>query len=116
MLGPWALSHPAQYLGRLAVQDESWIQNQNEELAQQSARLNTLLQKHTGCDVQGTHLFQTVYHARSEQIFTQLAQQAILVRYLPATSKTAEGLRFGLPENNEENWQRLEAALGQLVF
>ena len=116
MLGPWVLSHPAQYLGRLAVQDENWIRNQNKELVQQSVRLNTLLQKHTGCDVQGTYLFKTVYHPESEQIFTQLAQQAILVRYLPATSKTAEGLRFGLLGNNEKDWQRLDSALRQLIF
>ena len=46
----------------------------------------------------------------------QLAQQGILVRYLPETSKTLAGLRFGLLGNNEEYWQRLDEALGQLKF
>jgi histidinol-phosphate/aromatic aminotransferase/cobyric acid decarboxylase-like protein len=57
-----------------------------------------------------------VYHEKSESLFNQLAQQGILVRYLPKTSKTLAGLRFGLLGNNEEHWQRLDKALSQLKF
>ena len=116
MLGPWAVSHPAQYLGRLALKDEAWINQQRYELAQQSLRLASMLELHIRCQCDGTDLFQTVYHENSESLFNQLAQQGILVRFLPETPKTSSGLRFGLPDNNEESWQRLDQALSQLVY
>jgi cobalamin biosynthetic protein CobC len=116
MLGPWSISHPAQYLGRLALQDTAWINQQRYDLSQQSLRLASLIKHHSGCQCVGTDLFQTVYHDESERLFNQLAQQGILVRYLPETSKTLAGLRFGLLENNEEHWQRLDKALSQLIF
>lgn len=116
MLGPWAISHPAQYLGRLALQDTAWVNQQRYDLAQQSLRLAVLLKQHSRCQCDGTNLFQTIYHEESESLFNQLAQQGILVRYLPATSKTLAGLRFGLLGNNEEHWQRLDEALRQLKF
>jgi cobalamin biosynthetic protein CobC len=116
MLGPWTISHPAQYLGRLALKDTSWVNQQRYDLAQQSLRLASLLEQHGRCPCDGTDLFQTVYHEKSESLFNQLAQQGILVRYLPETSKTFTGLRFGLPGNNEEHWQRLDESLSQLTF
>jgi cobalamin biosynthetic protein CobC len=116
MLGPWSISHPAQYLGRLALQDTAWIKQQRDDLSQQSLRLASLISQHSPCQCVGTDLFQTVYHEKSESVFNQLAQQGILVRYLPGTSKTLAGLRFGLLGNNEEQWQRLDKALGQLTF
>jgi len=116
MLGPWAVSHPAQYLGKLALQDETWINTQRHELSQQSLRLASLLEQYIRCKSQGSDLFQTVYHEKSENLFNQLAKQGVLVRFLPATSKTATGLRFGLPGNDEEHWQRLDEALSQLTF
>jgi cobalamin biosynthetic protein CobC len=116
MLGPWAISHPAQYLGSLALQDTAWVNQQRYDLAQQSLRLAALLVKHSRCQCDGTNLFQTVYHEESASLFNHLAQQGILVRYLPATSKTLAGLRFGLPGNDEEHWQRLDEALRQLKF
>jgi cobalamin biosynthetic protein CobC len=116
MLGPWAISHPAQYLGSLALQDTAWVNQQRYDLAQQSLRLAALLVQHSRCQCDGTNLFQTVYHEESASLFNHLAQQGILVRYLPATSKTLAGLRFGLPGNDEEHWQRLDEALRQLKF
>ena len=116
MLGPWAVSHPAQYLGRLALQDSAWINQQRYDLAQQSLRLASLLEQYARCQCDGTDLFQTLYHEKSENLFNQLAQQGILVRFLPQTSKTSPGLRFGLPGNDEKHWQRLDEALSQLKF
>jgi cobalamin biosynthetic protein CobC len=116
MLGPWSISHPAQYLGRLALQDTAWINQQRYDLSKQSLRLASLIKHYSYCQCEGTDLFQTVYHEKSESLFNQLAQQGILVRYLPKTSKTLAGLRFGLLGNNEEHWQRLDKALSQLKF
>ena len=115
MLGPWVVSHPAQYLGKLALQDEQWINKQRYDLAQQSLRLASLLEKNFACRCEGTDLFQTLYHKDAEEFFNQLAQQAVLVRFLPETNKTRAGLRFGLPNNNEASWQHLESALAKLV-
>lgn len=116
MLGPWAVSHPAQYLGNLALQDQEWINKQRQELSQQSIHLAKLLESYLFCDCEGTDLFQTLYHEQAESIFTQLAKQAVLVRFLPKTSKTDAGLRFGLPKNNDDSWQRLESALATLTL
>jgi cobalamin biosynthetic protein CobC len=116
MQGPWAVSHPAQYVGRLALQDKVWIDKQRHNLAQQSLRLTSLLEQKFRFQCDGTDLFQTVYHEKSELLFNQLAEQAVLVRLLPETSNTPVGLRFGLPPNNEDSWQRLEKALSQLSF
>ena len=114
MQGPWSVSHPAQYLGRLALQDEAWVNQQRQSLSQQSENLAVLLNKTFGCRCEGTDLFQTLYHKDAELFFIKLARQAVLVRFLPETSRTPAGLRFGLPANNEVSWQHLESALASL--
>lgn len=114
MLGPWSVSHPAQYLGQIALQDTNWINQQRQNLLQQSVNLAALLEKSFGCRCEGTELFQTLYHKDAELFFIKLARQAVLVRFLPETSRTPAGLRFGLPANNEASWQHLELALASL--
>lgn len=116
MLGPWAVSHPAQYIGKLALQDQSWAAKQRIDLAQQSLRLAALLENYFPSACKGTDLFQTVYLNDAENVFDQLARQGVLTRYLPATIKSLSGLRFGLPDNNESSWQQLETALAQIKF
>lgn len=108
--GPWAVSHPSQYIGNLALRDFEWIDLQYEVLAHQSLRLALLLKKYMSLQCEGTDLFKTVYCSDANRIFKQLAKQGVLVRYLAETSKSKAGLRFGLLDN-EEHWQRLEAAL-----
>jgi len=114
MLGPWAISHPAQYLGKLALQDQQWISQQRDELREQSLRLAQLLKHYLAKDIKGTDLFCTLYFTEAENVFYQLAKQGILTRYLPATTKAIAGLRFGLPNNDESSWQQLETALAKL--
>lgn len=114
MLGPWAISHPAQYIGQLALRDKVWIEQQRTELGHQSLRLATLLRQYFSADVKGTDLFCTVYFSEAENVFYQLAKQGVLTRFLPLTTKTEAGLRFGLPANHEEDWQQLESALSHL--
>lgn len=114
MLGPWTVSHPSQYLGKLALQDKEWSNKQRHDLSQQSLRLAGLLETYFSCRCEGTDLFQTLHHKKSEFIFNQLAKQAVLVRFLPETHKTPAGLRFGLPKNTEANWKHLESALASL--
>lgn len=115
MLGPWALSHPAQYIGKLALQDSEWIKQQQQQLVESSERLQLLLKKYLPFAVHGTRLFSTVYFDSAERLFNRLAKQGVLTRYLPATNKSQAALRFGLPANTEDNWQQLERALAQAV-
>lgn len=114
MLGPWCISNPTQYIGQLALQDEQWISQQKAELNQQSQRLIELLKRTFSSPNVGTGLFRTLYFPQAESVFNQLAKQGVLTRFLPATSKSLPGLRFGLPENNESSWQKLESALGKI--
>lgn len=115
MLGPWALNHPAQYIGKLALQDSEWINTQKQRLTQQTERLTLLLKKHFPYSNSGTDLFRTVYFNDAERVFKELAKLGVLTRYLPATTKTQQAIRFGLPVDNEENWQRIESALANIT-
>lgn len=114
MLGPWSLSHPAQYIGKLALQDQLWVERQKNELSEQTECLASLLKKYLPYEIEGTDLFCTIYFNEAENIFYQLAKQGILTRYLAATTKTRAGIRFGLPQNNQANWQQLESALAHI--
>lgn len=115
MLGSWPVSHPAQFVGSLALQDNEWIDQQRDQLIEQSARLSSLLKKYMPYANQGTELFRTIYFNDAERIFNQLAKHAVLVRYLAPTTKTQAALRFGLPGINEDNWQHLEQALSLVM-
>lgn len=115
MLGSWPVSHPAQFVGSLALQDNEWIDQQKDQLIEQSARLSGLLKKYMPYANQGTDLFRTVYFNDAERVFKELAKLGVLTRYLPATTKTQQAIRFGLPVDNEENWQRIESALANIT-
>lgn len=106
LFGPWAVSHPAREVARLALLDTSWQQAMRTSLLQQEKRLRTLL-THAGLAPHGgTALFQYLRHAQAARLHQALAQRGILVRLFEQPS----ALRFGLP-GNEAEWQRLEAAL-----
>ncbi|QJQ05153.1 threonine-phosphate decarboxylase [Undibacterium piscinae] len=110
MLGPWAVSGPAQQIACAALNDHEWQQDTRCYLDQQGTRLRQLLQQH-GYAAQGTDLFQwcsdAVLQGQTEALFLHLAQQGIWVRLF---LQAARGLRFGLPAD-EAGWQRLSAAL-----
>lgn len=104
--GPWAVSHPAREVARLALLDTSWQHAMRGQLQQQGARLRMLL-THAGLAPHGgTALFQYLRHAEAVPIHQALARQGILVRRFQQPT----ALRFGLP-GSEAEWQRLQAAL-----
>ncbi|WP_072326191.1 threonine-phosphate decarboxylase CobD [Marinospirillum alkaliphilum] len=105
-LGPWAVSHPARYLGRLALLDHQWQQTARLRLQQDSQRLAELLQSVHLPPVGGTPLFQWILTPQATALADLLAQQGILVR----SFEHPPSLRFGLPHTDAE-WQRLEQAL-----
>lgn len=116
MLGPWSLNYPAQYIGQRALQDQQWITRQKQQLKEQAARLENLLNKYIPYPNTGTELFRTVYFNDARRVFNELARLGILTRYLASTTKTQEAIRFGLPSNTEDNWQRIEHALSLVMF
>lgn len=105
-LGPWSLSHPAQWVARHALQDRSWQQKMVESLAHESARLQQLLDSVGMAPQGGTPLFQWVVMEDAEGVFDELAQQGILVRKFDQP----RAIRFGLPASESE-WQKLSQAL-----
>lgn len=107
-LSPWAVSHPARWAARLALSDRDWQKQQRQRLAQASARLAALLDRH-GLANTGAALFRYAPTPDAERLFTALARRGILVRRL--TDPPA--LRVGLPAD-EAQWQRLEDTLKDL--
>lgn len=109
MLGPWAISGPAQQIGKSALQDRPWQSAMCCRLAAEGQRLNALLAAH-GLAAQGTALFQWCRQtnaATATTLWRHMAQHGIWVRLF---TQAACGVRFGLPPD-EFDWQRLTQAL-----
>ena len=105
-LGPWAVSGPARYVMKLALEDRDWQARAAKTLNESSTRLHHLLAEHGLGNSTGTVLFRYLLHPEAAQIQDALAQQGILVRLFEKPA----ALRFGLP-GAEAEWQRLAAAL-----
>ena len=110
LLGPWTLTGPSRFICRQALLDTEWQRQMRAELARHAHRLRKILAQHLELNVQGTYLFQCVYTTKAEEYHRQLAHQGILTRLFPAPQL----LRFGLP-NGEDQWQRLEVALSNIL-
>lgn len=106
MLGPWPISGPARAVACAALADSTWQATMRETLAASSQRLSALLAP-LG-DNSGTALFRWLPTANAVALHDFLAQRGILVRLF----SEIPGLRFGLPDN-ENDWQRLAAAIAE---
>ncbi len=93
--GPWAVSHPARWLGALALKDQQWQQQTRHFLAQQSQKMYQILSP-SFHNIQQSHYFCYIQHPQAKQIKQQLAQKGIWVRYF----ENPLALRFGLAANN----------------
>ncbi|XKH02373.1 threonine-phosphate decarboxylase CobD [Marinobacter nauticus] len=105
-LGPWAMSGPARYLMKHALQDVAWQARTRDSLLEGSRRLSRLLAEAGFGESAGTELFRYLPHPDALAIYGSLARQGILVRLF----EQPPALRFGLP-GSETEWQRLAAAL-----
>jgi len=106
LLGPWAVSGPAQEIALQALQDTRWQQETRASLRQSGYRMSRLLQEH-GIASAGTPLFQWWPEARPEAFHEHMAARGIWCRLF---RDAARGVRVGLPALEGE-WQRLEQAL-----
>ncbi len=111
LLGPWSLSHPAQWVTERALRDSSWQQLMRGRLVDESGRLARLLESVGLAPAGGTPLFQWAITPLAAEVATQMAQQGILIRLF----ETPSSLRFGLPFSEAE-WLRLQEALVTLTI
>ncbi|WP_245944370.1 threonine-phosphate decarboxylase CobD [Marinospirillum perlucidum] len=107
-LGPWAVSHPARYLGKLALQDQHWQEVTRVRLHLASQQLSELLTQAGLPPAGGTALFQWTPTPEAGQLAEFMAERGLLVRFFAETVS----LRWGLP-GSPEAWQRLETALNE---
>ena len=94
-LGPWAVSHPAAYVGELALQDQSWHQSTRALLQQSAHELHQLLSANIPAQsITTTGLFSSIQlNAEvAEALFSHCAQQGILLRHFPQWQKIRVGL------------------------
>ncbi|AJQ93436.1 histidinol-phosphate/aromatic aminotransferase and cobyric acid decarboxylase [Gynuella sunshinyii YC6258] len=98
-LGPWAISHPARYVGALALQDTVWQQHAQQQIKYSSEKLTNLLSQHFAEDqLSTTALFVTLTLEESQQarqLYQHCGQHAVLVRIFPEWQK----IRFGLADD-----------------
>jgi cobalamin biosynthetic protein CobC len=105
-LGPWAVSGPAQEIGRAALSDHAWQEAMRRRLLESGARLQSLLAGH-GIRSTGSALYQWWPEPRAQEFWQHMAQRGIWVRLF---TKGASGIRLGLPPD-EAGWNRLQQAL-----
>lgn len=113
-LGPWAVSGPAQWAGRLALADTAWQAAQRERLADDSRWLAATL-PHAGLTVAAAlPLLHWVPTPRAAVWQRALAQQQVWCRRFDRPS----ALRFGpLPASRRDEFtRRLDAALGAIAM
>lgn len=110
LIGPWAISGPAQFVGAQALQDKNWAQETRQRLAQDSAKLDALMNSIGIPAIGGTDLFRLYETSNAETMQAKLATKMVWSRRFPY-SKT--WLRLGLPGSQDE-WRQLSFALGLL--
>ncbi|HHL19142.1 MAG TPA: threonine-phosphate decarboxylase [Thiothrix sp.] len=94
-LNPWHISHPARWVGALALADTQWHEDTRYYLPRQREILQACLAQ-AGFDASfATAHFVFIKHPNSALLQHQLAEQGIWVRLFPQL----EALRFGLAED-----------------
>ncbi|NBC88564.1 MAG: threonine-phosphate decarboxylase [Alphaproteobacteria bacterium] len=108
MAGPWPVSGPAITIGCAALNDGAWRETTRARLTADAARLDRLAEAAGWELVGGTPLFRLYETGDAAVAQAQLARARIWSR----TFAYSRGwLRLGLP-GTEDEWTRLEAALG----
>ena len=107
VLGPWAVSGPAVFIGEKALADVTWKSRMIEHLADAARRLDSVLAAAELEIVGGTSLYRLTRSSGAQQLFNHLGHAGILVRRF---AEHPAWLRWGLPDS-EAAWQRLSAAL-----
>ena len=107
LIGPWAISGPAQFIGKAALSDINWISNTRLKLEVNSERLDQIMISHNIKPIGGTDLFRLFEVKDANRIQTKLAKSFIWTRIFPYSTNW---LRLGIPKNDIE-FERLSKAL-----
>lgn len=110
MLGPWAISGPAQHVGKIALLDKAWAKNTRTALQDQANHLDQLMLAAGAKEPCGTTLFRTYTMHNAQAWFEKLANAHILSRVFPYSDTM---IRLGLPGNSED-WVQLKNALERI--
>lgn len=94
-LNAWHISHPARWVGALALADRHWQQQTRHYLPQQCKKLQTCLNQASLDASLATAHFVFIKHPQSALLQHQLAEQGVWVRLFPQLN----ALRFGLTED-----------------
>lgn len=105
-IGPWAVSGPALSLGTAALQDQAWAEDARIRLANDAARLDTLMTAKGATVTGGTDLFRLYEVDDATAWQTRLAEGHVWSRIFPYSDTY---LRLGLPA--PDRWDHLERAL-----
>ena len=108
MAGPWPVSGPAIRIACKALADLAWHTATCARLAANAARLDAIAQGAGWQRVGGTPLFRTYATPDPARAQDRLARARIWSRIFPYSD---HWIRLGLPQDSEDNWDRLDAAL-----
>ncbi len=108
LLGPWAISGPAQIIGTGVLQDTTWADNTRARLHKNAGRLDDIATANGLTPIGGTDLFRLYNCESAPALKHQLAKHAIWSRVF---SYNPNWIRLGLPADETANWHRLETAL-----
>ncbi len=107
MLGPWAISGPAQHIGTSALSDTDWAIATRTQLSVDANRLDQIMTAAGAVSPCGTTLFRSYHVANAQAWFEKLANSHILSRIFPYSDTM---IRLGLPAS-EAHWSRVEKVL-----
>jgi cobalamin biosynthesis protein CobC len=106
VMGPWPVSGPALRIGARALRDHTWAASTRARLANDSARLDRLMQQRGARITGGTDLFRLYEVSDAAAWQEHLAAHHIWSRIFPYSGRW---LRLGLPA--PDRWAQLESAL-----
>ena len=111
----WAVSHPARWAGKIALQDNEWQNSQRNILKKASQRLKLLLEiyfQEPNARISSTSLFVYLSHPQASCFHQQLAKKGILTRLFKGSNNylSHPAIRIGLPAK-EKQWELLETLL-----
>lgn len=113
-LGHWTVSGPARAMAKHALADKAWQDSTRIALHAQGHGLAMLLRDH-GLTTVSQPLFCWVPDDRAPTLHDALARHGIWTRLFDAAGGCPASLRFGLPPDDDLAWQRLDAALTDIL-
>jgi len=94
-LNPWNISHPARWVGALALADKQWHKETCHYLQQRSKAMQICLTQAGFNALCATAYFLFIKHTKSKLLQHKLAEQGVWTRLFPQI----EALRFGLADD-----------------